>query len=272
MNVKDTRTHVEITIPHTFPDIYTNAFFRLFGWKAAIYMNGSSTITTNASGSTEVTSSELPILERLQSPSEPDDEEGFLNSLLGDEEFPNGYTTYPLNVASREPKQNNTQKDVQKERTFIETLQHYVSQFVVSPFKRTSTVGTVDSILVKIPIHHKRVDIKDRETVLLEQLFKVETPSIYCFSGTSVTFDDLLDIHSDLLAQLKYIDARGYKVNRIDASHVYRIMGRYVLLMNNENITRKDEFDRPTNLELKKLIKDLVVLYVKDDEKKGNFI
>ncbi len=250
---------IDITIRNSFPDIYSEAFFSMFGWNVSItHMDALSqnnkTILTPSGEDT------VPLLDKISSPTEPDNQEGFLNAVFGHEQRPNGYSIYPLGKPDEETV---SQPRSSKEKTnIIANLRNYVSSFFPSV---SSNYGTVETIKIRIPKQLSKHD-KNASIIGLEQLFTVGLPSIYCFTGTSLTFEDVMDIKNDLHEQLKYMENKGYTVSWLNVKRIYRIKGRYVLLSNKDEIKKQNE-ETTGMTHINNIIERLMDDYISSDEK-----
>ena len=144
----------------------------------------------------------------------------------------------------------------------ISTLRDYASSFFVTPF---SVHGTMETIKIRIP---KKTMIPKHEhqnmsNVSLEKLFTVGVPSIYCFTGTSLTFEDIIDIKSDLQEQLKFMENKGYSVSWLNVKRIYRINGHYVLLSNKDEIKN---VAMETSLDIDSLVQKMLDEFISNEE------
>lgn len=262
---------IYITIRHSFPDIYSEAFFSIFGWNTSVtYLEEpSQTNTTTLTASGENAS---PILEKIDSPTEPDNQSGFLNAFFGHENKTSGYSIFPLQSQEKEEDASLTEipppqpkPSSNKKKSIIDTLRDYASNFLMTS---PSTYGTVETIQIHIPKHIPKKHDHDENTsvICLEQLFKTGLPSIYCFTGTSLTFEDIIDIKTDLQQQLRYMEKKGYSISWLNVKHIYRIKGRYVLLSNKDEIKKLEEENTDIG-DIDNLLERLFDNFISSDEK-----
>ena len=265
LSVVETGDTIDITILHSFPDIYSEAFFSIFGWNVSVTYTEeqSQNLTLTASGEdTNV------ILENISSPTEPDTQTGFLNALFGHEKSSNGYSVFPLGkqdtVTETPIPQPSPSKD---KKSMIATLRNYASSFLMTP---SSTYGTIETIQIRIPKHGSKFHIQHENTnaICLEQFFKVGLPSIYCFTGTSLTFEDIIDLKSDMQQQLKYMEKKGYSVSWLNVKRIYKIHGRYVLLSNKEEIKKQEQMNENRVIsDVDSLVQRLLDDFISNEEK-----
>lgn len=263
---------IDITIRHSFPDIYSEAFFAIFGWNVSVSYVEEPSQNSTLTASGENTS---PLLEKINSPTEPDNQTGFLNAFFGQESKTSGYRIFPLK--SEEPQSDSSgltkvsiqqPRPLKEKKSMIASLRDYASSFFTTS---SSTYGTVETIQVRIQKHdtkkhHHHHHDENTNMFCLEQLFKIGLPSIYCFTGTSLTFEDIIDMKTDLQQQLRYMEKKGYTVSWLNVKHIYRIRGRYVLLSNKDEI-KKVEQENADMGDIDSLVERLLNDFISSDEK-----
>lgn len=149
------------------------------------------------------------------------EERDLSEQFLGRERFPNGYTQLPLKI----------KPSPQIGGSILNTIYDYTKKYT-GYFTTTGTSSKVgpqsheqmESMTIAFPQHN----IKTYKAWKDEHVSN--EPSLFSFPGTTITYELLERIITDLYLQIEYLHDYGFTLSTISTDFVYVIQDRFVLL------------------------------------------
>jgi len=149
------------------------------------------------------------------------EERDLSEQFLGRERFPNGYTQLPLKI----------KPSPQIGGSILNTIYDYTKKYTeyFTTTSASSKVGPqlpeqIESMTIAFPPHNIKTYKAWRDEHVSNE------SSLFSFPGTTISYELLERIITDLYLQIEYLHDYGYTLSTISTDFVYVIQDRFVLL------------------------------------------